>query len=134
MYVLYSTIVCIHHNNSETSSDDKLLAVLTNIAHMTYACIWYFPMSYVLRFIHTEAYPMTLILFHLLICEASVVHCHHQHSILFAIKHGCLIGYHLHNYGWNNHVLFNKIHCAYVPKALSHHSRDTQAGLMDPRL
>ena len=96
--------------------------------------MWYFPMSYLLCFIHTDAYPMALILFHLLICEASVVHCHHQHTILFALKHGCRIGYHLHNYGWNNHVMFNAIQCAYIPKALSSYSWDTRAGLIVPSL
>ena len=62
------------------------------------------------------------------------MHCHHQHTSLFALKHGCRIGYHLHNFGCDNHVLFNAIQFAYIPKALSHHSRDTLAGFIVPRL
>ena len=89
-------------------------------------------MSYLLCFIYTDAYLMALVLFHLLICEASVVHCHHRHTILFAIMHCCCIGYHLRNFGCNNHVLFNTIQCAYIPKALSYHSWDTRAGLIVP--
>ena len=66
---------------------------------------------------------------------ASVVHCHHQHTIQFAIKLAALLDTNCITMDViTMYCLINAIQCAYSPKALSQHSRNTRAGLIVPRL